>query len=115
MIIKQAAAIFTPTGDIFAVINDPELSAPNAAKPPIEITRKRKMLCRLIFINAGDFNRYFKFSQPKIKIIKVGAINHGISPVGRAANTGIAGISRRLKFIGEISVFEPKKIPAPKM
>lgn len=115
MIIRQAAAMFTPTGDIFAVINDPELIAPNAVKPPIEITRKRKMLCRLIFINAGDFNRCFKFSQPKIKIIKVGAINHGISPVGRAANTGIAGISRRLKFIGEISVLEPKKIPAPKI
>jgi hypothetical protein len=78
VIIRQAAAIFTPTGDIFAVINDPELIAPNAAKPPIEITRKRKMLCRLIFIKAVDFNRYLKFSQPKIKIIKVGAINHGI-------------------------------------
>ena len=113
--ITLAVAIFTPTGDIFAVINDPELSAPNTANPPIEITKNLKMLCRLIFINAGDFNKYFKFSQPKIKIIKVGAINHGISPVGKAANTGIAGISRRLKLIGEISVFEPRKIPAPKM
>ena len=107
--------MFTPTGDIFAVINDPELSALKPAKPPIEITKNRKMLCLLILIKAVDFNRYFKFNQPKIKIMIVGAINHGISPAGKAAKTGIAGISRSEKVNGDISVFVPRNMPAPKI
>ena len=63
-IIQLARAIFTPTGDILAVINEPELNALTAAKPATEITTKRKILCLLILIKELARNKTLKFSQP---------------------------------------------------
>ena len=63
-IIIETFSIFTPTGDIFEVINDPELKKANALKPPTEITKKRKMLWRLILIKASDLRKIIKLIQP---------------------------------------------------
>ena len=43
----------------------------------------------------------------------VAITNHGFSPAGKAANNGIAGISRRLNTKGVICVALPREKPAP--
>lgn len=57
----------------------------------------------------------FRFIKAYAKSIIDKVISHGNFPAGNAARAGIAGISRRLKINGVISVALPSENPEPKM
>jgi hypothetical protein len=106
---------FTPTGFIFAEINDPDEINANIAEPMTDRSKNRRCNCFLLFLSILRPLILFRFisAYPKRMIEKV--IIHGNFPAGSAASAGIAGISRRLKINGVISVALPRENPEPKM
>ena len=103
----------TPIGDIFLDNNSPELIHAKNAINIIEVNINLILNWLRLFLSIFTLLIWFKVTIAIIKINIVKNAINGYFPLGKAASTGIAGISRRLNIKGDIYVSLPNEKPAP--